>query len=152
MTKTIEERFWAKVNKNTSTGCWEWTAALTNKGYGIFKSAIAGNKAHRQSALLAGMNINGKFVCHSCDNPKCVNPSHLFVGTNQDNIDDKVSKNRQHRPEFQHKKRKLTKDDVINIRTIHKNISQESLAAEYNVTKTVIWQILNNKTYRDITC
>ena len=93
MKKNITERFWEKVDKNTSNGCWEWTASLSKGGYG--QIAHNGPKyAHRLSAEWAGMNPANKYVCHKCDNPKCVNPEHLFIGTNQDNVSDMVFKSR----------------------------------------------------------
>ena len=89
------ERFWKKVDK-TSTGCWEWKGWRNSDGYGFFryfnKKEI---QAHRFSAKhIGGMNIDGMVVCHSCDNPGCVNPNHLFPGTQQDNIKDMHKKGR----------------------------------------------------------
>jgi hypothetical protein len=89
----IQTRFWSKVNKNSSNNCWEWIGSLTKSGYG--QIAINGPKyAHRLSAEWAGLNIKNRFVCHSCDNPRCVNPDHLFVGKHTDNVADMVSKGR----------------------------------------------------------
>lgn len=85
--------FWAKVQKTDS--CWLWTAALNKDGYGVYGR---GEGAHRYSYRLAFGEIpSGKLVCHRCDNPRCVRPEHLFVGTQKDNIQDALSKNRMSR-------------------------------------------------------
>lgn len=90
------ERFWSKVNK--TGGCWEWTAAANVKGYGRFMFEGRVQYAHRLSYAFAFGGISeGLLVCHRCDNPKCVNPAHLFLGTNMDNIQDCCAKGRHHK-------------------------------------------------------
>lgn len=88
------ERFWAKVQKTET--CWLWTAGATTKGYGYF-CPTRPNKvyAHRYSwELVNGAIPTGLLVCHTCDNPPCVNPSHLFLGTVRDNAIDMSLKGR----------------------------------------------------------
>ena len=86
------DRFYSYVKK-TST-CWNWQGSTNQFGHGMFSFDGKTIGAHRFSALMAGLNIDNKCVCHHCDNPKCVNPDHLFVGSIQDNINDKMAKGR----------------------------------------------------------
>lgn len=104
-----DARFWAKVQIPTDpNACWLWQGSLKPKvnGYGNFKiiDPITGKRiwfqATAYSLRLAGSPVpNDKLVCHHCDNPPCVNPSHLFIGTHDDNNQDKVNKGRQCRGE-----------------------------------------------------
>jgi hypothetical protein len=94
MDKMAEARFWKKVNK-TST-CWEWTAYKLFNGYGRFSINGKTDYAHRISWQFAtGKYPKGKQVLHTCDNPACVKPDHLFLGTLKDNMVDRNKKGRQ---------------------------------------------------------
>lgn len=96
--KPIEARFWAKVHKHPGDGCWVWTASVIRSGYGRFGLQGAGARtvgAHRFSFELANGPIpDGMCICHRCDNPKCVRPSHLFLGSFSDNTRDAINKGR----------------------------------------------------------
>lgn len=93
----LNHRFWSKVAVKTENECWEWTANRNNKGYGMFSlGSIIGKKlAHRLSYEESfGKIPEGMEILHSCDNPSCVNPSHLSAGTRKDNMVDAVQKGR----------------------------------------------------------
>ena len=90
-----DKRFWSKVKK--TDGCWLWTGHLDYQGYGDFTIGRKQRyRAHRYSVILDGRDPTGKYVCHHCDNPSCVRPDHLFIGTPLDNMQDKMKKGRHH--------------------------------------------------------
>lgn len=153
-----EVRFWEKVNiingqtkPNMSTPCWEWTASVTgskknpSKDYGAFKLNGSRRKAHKVSYVNYCGNVpDGLCVCHKCDNTHCVRPDHLFLGTNADNMADKVRKGRQYS--------KLTQEQVLEIRKLYAtgNYTQRQLADMFNVDQTLISQIVNRKIWKHI--
>lgn len=93
----IKERLLERIEIDNKTGCWNWKLSLDEWGYGRTKlyKTRQNWKAHRLSYTVFKGDINGGlFVCHKCDNPKCINPEHLFLGTHQDNMNDMVKKGR----------------------------------------------------------
>lgn len=100
---SLEDRFWSKVDK--SGECWLWTGSADESGYGSFRVGKKIEYAHRVSYSIAnGVSLSWEgysaksSVCHRCDNPRCVNPAHLFLGTHTDNMSDCVSKGRKNAP------------------------------------------------------
>lgn len=92
MAHDYSDRFWAKVAR--SDGCWDWSGAAVH-GYGVLQVDGAPRRAHRISwEMVNGPIPDGLFVCHHCDNKRCVRPDHLFLGTHQDNMDDAKRKGR----------------------------------------------------------
>jgi hypothetical protein len=147
--------FWGKVDKGVSkvfyngTRCWEWTASRNPKGYGYKGWGERVQLSHRVSWMITFGEIpKDLFVLHHCDNPPCCNPSHLFLGTNQDNVDDKIRKGRgadirgENNPHC-----KLTDAQVSEIRKRfvprkHGGDNTYTLAKEYGVSPTQIWRLV----------
>ncbi len=153
------ERFWEKVNKETQNGCWEWIAG-TRQGYGAIKE-LSGfiTDAHRVSFKMHFGEIpKGMVICHKCDNRKCVNPSHLFLGTHADNVADKVAKGRQPKgmkPKLPFKpgqaniSSKLTETQVKEILTRYKDGErQANLMRYFGVSRQTICNIVNGKRWK----
>jgi len=142
----FEARFWAKVKK--SEGCWEWTASKIN-GYGQFMVSPGERwSAHRLSWVFhygpipQGTGYHGTCVLHRCDNPACVRPDHLFLGSNADNVRDMVSKGRNSLKRMTgeaHGMAKLTEADVVAIRNDQRN--RRVLAKEYGVHPNTIYNV-----------
>ena len=151
-----EERFWKKVEIHGKDECWPWTDALTIYGYGKFKARINGAWTSANASRIAWLLSNGEIphdmaVCHKCDNRKCCNPHHLFLGTNRDNVKDKVRKGRQLRGEAI-ARAKLTAVQIIKIRQRYalKNTSWSKLAKEFGVTKRQIGNVVSGKSWNHI--
>lgn len=153
--RPMVDRFWEKVRK--TDGCWEWTAARLPTGYGVF--GVEGNDiraAHRVSWLIHyGEVPEGMLVCHHCDNRGCVNPTHLFLGTDADNMHDMIAKGRA-RPTgpkgVANASAKLTEEDVVTIRNRYasRQVYQYQLAAEYGVSQPVIGSVVLRKTWKHV--
>ena len=143
------DRFWKKVDKTSNpNGCWEWTGSKDSDGYGRFHFEEGMVFAHRWSAkYIANMQIDNLFVCHSCDNPSCVNPQHLFTGTIADNTNDKVKKNRQQKG-ITHGMCKLTEDSVKDIRD--RQLTSKEYAKKYNVSVWTIYDIWSKKSWKHL--
>jgi len=153
---TALERFMAKVVPEPNSGCWLWTGhAKAKGGYGIFN--FGGRKqtilAHRWSARELGrLDIEGLLVCHKCDVPSCVNPSHLYAGTIADNMADWSKRGDFTRRKGEHNGRsKLTEKDVREIR--HKLSAGHApglLSKEYGVVYQTIYDIGKGRTWRHV--
>jgi hypothetical protein len=143
--RQLVDRFWSKIKVGKPDECWEWQAATNKRGYGHFKWNGKVKYSHRMSWILHNGKIpKGLFVCHTCDNPKCVNPAHLFLGTNQDNMDDMVNKGRA--------SIKLTSDKVTEIRKRYAtgNETYRGLADEYGVVYGMIGFIVRGENWKHI--
>jgi hypothetical protein len=154
-------KFWGKVNIGNSKECWNWKKGKTSKGYGTFYISRISMQAHRVAyALTFGDIPENMCVLHRCDNPACCNPSHLFLGTNQDNVDDKMQKGRYKSGyTFRYLRfngeqcgsAKLTNAQVKEIRNRYdgKRGSASRLAREYDVSKSTVSRIVKNIIWRN---
>jgi hypothetical protein len=151
----LTDRFWEKVHK--TEGCWLWTAATANYGYGVIgdphkKGGLL--RAHRVSWEMAhGPIPPGMDVCHHCDVPACVRPDHLFLGTAADNIADMFAKGRQpDRRGEQGKRNKLTVADVQAIRAAYRPgvVGYKQLARRFGVDRTTIGGIVLRRLWRSV--
>lgn len=161
--RPAEERFWRFVSPCPNTGCWFWTGSVKRK---------AGNSGYEAAMLNGGGATSGRpvraarlsyemhkgpigdglFVCHGCDNPLCVNPDHLFLGTNADNMRDCVAKGRLRPHAGGHasaaRSAKLTAGDVLDIR--RSSEKPPRLAEKYGVTATLIRRVQSGKAWRHV--
>ena len=158
--KPLFIKFWEKVLVDDDDKCWEWQAGRNKKGYGNFYISVGHSKdkhclAHRMAYKLRyGDFDENLLVCHRCDNPSCVNPSHLFLGTNQDNMNDSSKKGRKKGINCgeKHPNSKLTEGDVRRIREVYKPriYSLRKLASEYGVDNSTIGYIIKRKLWDHI--
>lgn len=144
------ERFWGKVAFIPFHGCWEWTGSNFTFGHGLFNLQRIPRMAHRISwTLINGAIPEGMNVLHHCDNPNCVNPDHLFLGTQADNIRDMCSKGRNSCGRGQtHYNAKLTDQQVSEIRAIN-GMTQKQIAAIYGVSREHVRNLRNFKNRKD---
>ena len=132
----VEERFWSKVNKGP--GCWEWQAATDQDGYGRLTVQRINLRVHTLSYIMKYGPIEKEIcVLHHCDNPPCVNPEHLFLGTKKDNKHDSMKKGRNFIPIGEnHGRSKLTEAQV---RAILKDTRfNKEIAKDYGVVQSTI--------------
>lgn len=142
--RTLHERFWDFVVKpNDPDACWEWLGAKKEHGYGVLwrgrkKGLVRATRLSYGIAYLGGAEPDpSMLVCHSCDNPPCCNPSHLFLGTFKDNTRDAVDKRRHAHGETSYAK--LTTEQVMEI--LASKGSQSKTAAKYGVSQSLIGMI-----------
>lgn len=153
MPDTWQARFADRADYNLKTGCFEWKGACDRDGYGVFSSdpdfGRKKLKAHRLAyELHVGPIPDGLLVLHSCDNPPCVNPEHLFLGSADDNRTDMYQKRRHRHSESAVK---LAPEDVIEIRV--RSAAGEthvSLATEFGITRTHVGRLVNRHHWKDV--
>lgn len=157
---TNQERFEKRIEKDAVTGCWNWTASLNNSGYGQFN--LTGARpipAHRASWLIYKGEIPADpcgayktgYVCHTCDNPRCVNPDHLFIGNQQVNMDDKMGKGRHNYGTSEgtaHGMAKLNDDLVREIRSSPESLRE--LSVRLGIGKSTLHMVRKRITWKHV--
>ena len=148
-------RFWSYVDKRGHSDCWEWQGGKNPYGYGQFWNGKTNGVAHRYVyELVIGPIASGLCVCHHCDNPPCVNPSHLFVGTKADNSADMVRKGRCKSRGLGGEasgSHILTAKQVRKIRDLYarpEGVNQAALARQYGVSEGAIRDVTHHRTWR----
>lgn len=157
-TESDIKRFYTHVAVASSDKCWPWIGCRNRSGYGEYWHDGRHIKAHRFAFWFSTGTWPGDLlVCHSCDNPSCVNPAHLWLGTHGDNLQDAYEKGRIHvrageRNGENNGLAKLTNDQVLDMRKRYAagRITQKQLAAEYGITQATFSCVVNRKTWTHI--
>lgn len=152
-TLALIERFHEKWKKDPKTGCWLWTGATGGKGYGFIKRPGERRQiyAHRLSYIIHVGDIpDGMMVCHTCDTLLCVRPTHLFLGTGGDNLQDMKGKDR-HLYGVRNVRHKLTDDQVRQMHRLHREgVSTHGLGEMFGISQGQAWRIINGKRWEHI--
>lgn len=147
----FQQKLWSRVQKGD--GCWNWTGAKLPLGYGYFYWKSLRFYVHRATwEIFNKSNIpDGMIVCHKCDNPGCVRPEHLFLGTDKTNSDDKVAKGRHARGRAL-PRTKLTEEIVVEIRGryLAGDVSQAQLSEKYGVSQGSIFRLLSGMCWKHV--
>lgn len=153
---TLLERFLNSFKMTDIDKCWEWEGALDNYGYGAITRDGNQYRAHRLSyEFYKGPVVDRLFVCHTCDNRKCVNPHHLFLGTHRDNMKDAKNKCRMrngNQKGYRNGNAKLCDSLVLGIRELRKNFNLPylTIAKKFGVSKETIYFICAGKTWKHV--
>lgn len=145
-------RFWSHVRVGGRLECWEWQAGLRCGGYGVF---VLRHGKTLPSHRFIWSEIHGEIpkglnICHKCDNPRCVNPRHLFIGTQYDNIQDQIRKGRMVRGE-QHGRAKLRAAQVLEIRALsNSGVTFAEIGRRFSIAWQHAQNIVNRRIWRHV--
>jgi len=144
---TSIERFFDKVLPEPNSGCWLWTGAVNSKGYGSFSLDGKLMTAHRASWLIhKRRGTGGLMICHRCDTRTCVNPDHMFLGTNTDNQRDSIQKGRRPPTSGEMNPRaRLSESDAVAI--LQDTRTQKVIAAQYGVSTSTVAMIKSGRNW-----
>lgn len=152
MRETLEARFWSKVDRREPNECWEWLGDKRSNGYGLLYVEEGGSRpgVHRISwEIHNGPIPKGKLVLHTCDSPGCVNPNHLYLGTQSDNMCDRYERNRC--PSTNGGQFKLKKGEVWLMKRLYKaDFPQWYIARMFKVSQSTVSLHVRNKVIREI--
>jgi hypothetical protein len=151
MNPITKERIENKVERIPEGGCWVWMGTTTVRGYGQIISNNRKHYAHRASyEAFIGEIPKGMHVCHACDNVYCVNPAHLFLGTQKQNLEDMARKGRSTKGE-RNPMSKLNKEDVKDIKYLFSTgLSDSEISIEFSVCRQTINNIRNGKVWKNV--
>jgi hypothetical protein len=147
--ESLWKRFWRKVDINGTDDCWEWTASRTDRGYGQIKVLNKVQRAHRIAFLLSGgvLTEEKPQVLHTCDNPACCNPKHLYAGSIQNNMKDRNERGRTQKGEKSGTAR-LHNEDVYKIRELYGKVSSKEIAVMFGICRAYVYDIVNRRKWR----
>ncbi len=144
-------RFWEKVDVKSDSECWNWNAGVVSSGYGVICIKYLNYCAHRISYYIHYKKDPGELlVCHECNNKLCVNPQHLFLGTQQDNVQHAFDTGIVIHKGNLHPNARFRDSHSHEIRKLADTMSQGKIAKLFNVSPSAIWQILTRKTWSHV--
>lgn len=155
--RSLEDRFWSKVEKRGEDECWYWQGSLTN-GYGTLTRRDENGKyihmgAHRASYIIHyGEPQEGYDICHKCDHPNCVNPAHLWAGTAKDNTQDMLRKGRCHSQRGEACGRhKLKTEQIYEIwRLLKEGLTHREIAGRFGISDAYVSLLRHHKHWRNL--
>lgn len=149
-TDQLRQRFWKCVDGKDPQRCWEWKGSINSKGYGIVWLKRRAYGAHRVSYALHHGDPGSMDVCHACDNPRCVNPHHLFLGTAAENMADAADKGRMAHGESS----PMAKLNEYKVRVVRRaarwGIPQRRIAERMGVSQIAILYIIHGRTWAHV--
>ena len=156
LTTEQKELFWSRVEVPFQpSDCWEWKGGRDKGGYGKLKLAGVWYKSHRIAYFLFDPTFDQSLlICHQCDNPSCVNPNHLFVGTSADNMRDMKEKGRDCGNKIRggslNPGAKLSEKDVIEIRSMYPGTTQIEIAKKFGIHQATVSEIIRKVSWTQI--